>query len=434
MSAKNTRSNFDARVPSDVLRDRRRRLMRMAGKGAAVVLSSAPPAEFSNDVEYPYRQDSDFAYLTGFPEAGAFAVLAEGECVLFCEPRDPAVEVWVGERIGCRRAVRDYGVDAAFPTAEFEERLTDMLKGCDAVYCNLGSPFASRVLSAATKTRRRGASRLIDVAPLVGRLRWKKSAREIRLMEDAAKISVDAHRRAMSVCKPGMREYELAAEIEYVFARAGARTAYPSIVGSGGNACVLHYTKNAARMKKGDLVLIDAGAEYAGYAADITRTFPVDGRFGDAQRDLYETVLEAQLAAIKLARIGHTLADVHTTAVKSLTAGLVRLGLLKGRPASLIKRGAHRRFYMHHTGHWLGMDVHDCSILPAGVAEGGLQAGAVLTVEPGLYVPAEPDIPKHWRGVGVRIEDDVLVTRGGNRVLTEDLVKRPDEIEAWMAR
>lgn len=425
-------------VSPESLKSRRRRIARMAGVDSVVILQSAPAAQYSMDVDYPYRQNSDFFYLTGFTEPDSVAVIAnnggdEPDCTLFCLPRDPEAELWTGARMGCQKAKRFCGANRSFPRGDLDKKLPLLLRGYKKIYCHFDTPLAAR-LPKEIAARIRGATvpQLIDPGHLIDKLRLYKSAEEIGLMKKAAAISVGAHEHAMRICREGMFEYEVAAAIEYEFSKSGARVAYPTIAGSGVNACVLHYIENSRRMRSGELLLIDAGAEYAGYASDITRTFPVNGRFTDAQRDLYETVLEAQEAAIKVATPGNSKSDVHEAAVHSLVRGLVRLGLLKGRVATLIKRRAYRRFYMHNTGHWLGIDVHDCQRIPAKTNGDALRKGMVMTVEPGLYIPVADDIPKHWRGTGIRIEDDVLITANGNNVLTAGLMKYPDDIENWM--
>ena len=419
----------------EMLDARRRRLMRLVDDDSMVFLSAASPSIFSCDVERPYRQDSNFFYLTGFPEPDAIAVLTQKHgYTLFCQPRDRAAEQWTGRRQGCSKAVQVYGAKQAFPIHEFDNWLKEHLPGHDRLYCCLDSLLVKHLLPMATSGCRRGkrALQLIDLAPKVNQLRWRKDKEEVRLMKKATAITMVAHRRAMQVCRAGLYEYQIAASIEHEFAQSCARTAYPTIVGSGRNACILHYTENTRRFRNGDLVLIDAGAEYMNYAADVTRTFPVSGHFTNEQRDLYEIVLEAQLAAIKVAVPGNSKQCVHETAVRVLVSGLVRIGLLSGRTSQLIKSQDYRRFYMHGTSHWLGIDVHDCPLLPETNVASGMKPGMVLTIEPGLYIPAEQDIPKYWRGVGIRIEDDVLINKQGNEVLSGDLAKTPDEIEALM--
>ncbi len=417
---------------------RRRALIRVLGKGAVAVVPAAPQARRVSDVEYPYRQNSDLAYLTGFCEPEACAVFVpgrdEGEYVLFCRPRDGQRETWDGPRAGCAGAVRDFGADQAFPFKDFNDVFPRLIGERARVYFPVDDAVGAeatyrRLLNVSGPDRRRAVFPLED---LTQELRLHKSRAELALMGRAAVISAAAHRRAMRACRPGAFEYQLAAEIEYEFQRAGAVAAYPSIVGGGANACVLHYTRNGDALKDGALVLIDAGAEYRLYASDVTRTFPVNGRFKPAQRELYEVVLEAQRAAVKKVRPGNTWNDVHGTAVRVLTKGLIEFGLLKGRATKLIKDGEYRRFYMHRTGHWLGMDVHDVGGCRNGRAWRRFEPGMALTVEPGLYLRGV-EVPRRWRKLGVRIEDSVVVTAEGARVLSADVPKEPDEVEALVS-
>ena len=424
---------------------RRKQLMRMMGRGSVAVVPAAPARGRNRDVEYPYRQDSDFHYLTGFPEPEAVAVLIPGrkaaEYVLFCRERDPVMETWNGRRAGQEGACEIYGADDSFPIGDIDDILPGLLEGCERVYYTVGiqPEFDQRVFSwvnrirAAGRTGSRAPDEYVSLEHLMHDMRLFKSRSEIKTMRTAMQISVNAHRRAMQVCRPGMREYQIEAEFLHEFRSHGAEPAYPSIVGGGENACILHYTENDAELADGDLLLIDAGAEYECYAADITRTFPVNGRFSAAQRDVYEVVLAAQQAAIDKVRPGNTWNDPHAAAVETLTAGLLELGLLKGRLRSLIKDEAYRRFYMHRTGHWLGMDVHDVGDYKVGGEWRVLEPGMVLTVEPGLYIPAgSKGVARKWWNIGIRIEDDVLVTADGCEVLTAAAPKGIDEIEALM--
>lgn len=426
---------------------RRQRLMRAMGRGGVAVLPTAPVRTRNRDVEYPFRHDSDFYYLSGFREPESVMVLApgraDGEFILFCRERDPHLELWNGRRAGLEGARRHYGADQSFPIGEFERILPDLLVDRDCLYFTLGKEpaFDGRVTEALQAVRRRvrtGARApvgIVSLEHLVHEMRLIKDADERAFMRRAAEISAAAHRRAMMVCRPGMPEHRLEAELLHEFVANGAREpAYPSIVGGGANACILHYTENADPLRDGDLVLIDAGAEYEGYAADITRTFPVNGRFSEPQRELYALVLAAQQAAIAKVAPGNRWNEPHDAAVRVLTRGLVRLGLLKGDVRELIHSGAYRHFYMHRTGHWLGMDVHDVGDYRIGDRWRQFEPGMVLTVEPGLYVGGgSRRIAKRWWNIGIRIEDDVLVTRSGNQVLTADVPKEIDEIEALMA-
>ncbi len=428
-------------------RARRKRLMTRLGPDSVAIVAAAPPRTRSGDTEYPYRQDSDFHYLTGFGEPRALLVLLpgreEGEAVLFCRERDRERERWTGPRTGPAAAPRRTGVDRAYPVGEFDRRLPALLRGRRRLWCVMGRDEASDrratgwfgTLRSASGTDGGPAPRLLDLAGPLHELRLIKSRGEIRLMERAALISGEAHRRAMASCRPGMREYELEAELLYAFARRGGRApAYNPIVAAGGNACVLHYDANAARIGKDDLVLIDAGCEYGHYASDITRTFPACGRFTPEQRAVYQVVLDAQRAAIRAVRPGAPCDAPHRASVRAVTRGLLGLGLLKGRADRLIAKEAYRPFYMHRAGHWLGMDVHDAGRYRIDGRWRPFRPGMVTTVEPGVYIaPDNAEVPARWRGIGVRIEDEVLVTRGGHRVLSEGVPKTVSEIESFMA-
>jgi Xaa-Pro aminopeptidase len=424
---------------------RRRQLMRMIGKGGIAILPAAPTRVRNRDVEYAYRQDSDFYYLTGFAEPEGVAVLApgrpHGEYLLFCRDRDPERETWDGRRAGPEGAVRDYGADDAFPVADIDDILPGVLEHCDRVYYTMGlhAEFDQRLLGwvnqlrAAAKAGVSTPGEFVALDHLLHDMRLFKSRREVATMRTAAKIAAAAHVRAMRACRPGMMEYEIEAEFLHEFRRHDATVSYHPIVGGGANGCILHYTENRDRLADGDLLLIDAGCEYDYYASDITRTFPVNGRFSPEQRALYEVVLEAQRAAIAAVEPGRHWDEPHEAAVRVLTRGLLRLGLLKGRLPKLVKDGAYRRFYMHRTGHWLGMDVHDVGDYKVGEEWRVLEPGMVLTVEPGLYIPpGSKGVAKKWWGMGIRIEDDVLVTADGAEVLSADAPKDPDEIERLM--
>ena len=424
---------------------RRRQLMRMVGKGGIAILPAAPTRVRNRDVEHAYRQDSDFHYLTGFPEPEAVAVLLpgrpHGEYVLFCRDRNPERETWDGRRAGPEGAVRDYGADDAFPVCDIDDILPGMLEHSERVYYTIGlnAEFDQRLLGwvnqlrAAAKTGVTTPAEFVALDHLMHDMRLFKSRGEVAAMRKAARIAAAAHIRAMRACRPGMMEYEIEAEFLHEFRRHDATTAYQPIVGGGANGCILHYVENGAQLNAGELLLVDAGCEYDCYASDVTRTFPVDGRFSAAQRELYEVVLEAQLAAIARVRPGNHWNDPHDAAVRVLTRGLVRLGLLKGRVPTLIREGAYRRFYMHRTGHWLGMDVHDVGDYKLGEQWRILEPGMVMTVEPGLYVaPGSKGVARKWQGIGIRIEDDVLVTANGAEVLSCDAPKDPEEIERLM--
>lgn len=426
---------------------RRTQLMRMMGKDAIAIVPTAPERIRNRDVHYPFRPDSDFYYLTGFDEPEAVAVLIPGrktaEYILFCRQRDPEREQWDGRRAGQEGAIRDYGADDSFPIEDLDDILPRMLEQCERVFYAMGcNPDLDHRMSewiAKVRSRARsgihGPIEFIALDHYVHDMRLYKSRSEIATMRKAARISAAAHSQLMKKCRPGMHEYQLQADFEHACASKGAtRQAYPAIVGGGNNACVLHYIENNAELRNGDLVLIDAGCELDCYASDITRTFPVNGRFSDPQRKLYQLVLDAQHAAIEAVRPGNSWQAPHQAAVKVLTRGLVKLGLLKGQPARLLKKEAFIKYYMHKTGHWLGMDVHDVGDYKIDGEWRMLEPGMVLTVEPGLYIPeGMRGVAKKWQGIGIRIEDDVLVTKDGHEVLTSDVPKEIDEIEALMA-
>ncbi len=417
---------------------RRQALMEKIGGGTAV-FRSAPTAVMHNDVEYNFRQDSDFFYLTGFDEADAVAVFAphheEHKFILFVQPRDPEKETWHGYRVGVDAAKAQYGADEAYPIAELDEHLPRYLEQADRIYCHLGRDrdFNQTLLThwqkllATYPKRGTGPIAIEDVGFTLHGMRMVKSEAELALMRKAIAISVEAHNAAREMARPGRYEHEIQAEMEYIFRKNGAQgPAYPSIVASGANACVLHYTSNNCRMQDGDLLLIDAGASYDYYNADITRTFPVGEQFTEEQRILYELVLAAQTAAIAQVRPGNPYNAFHDAAVRVLTEGLVALGLLVGEVDKLIEEETYKPFYMHRTGHWLGLDVHDAGFYKIGKETWqALQVGNVATVEPGLYIGPDiklaedqPEVPTRWRGIGIRIEDDVLVTPTGHEVLT----------------
>lgn len=415
------------------------------GKESIAILPAAPMKIRNRDVEQKYRQDSDFLYLSDFPEPEAVIVLIpgrkNGEYVLFCRDRDPLMETWNGKRYGPEGAIELFGCDDAFPIDDIDDILPGLMEGCERVYYTMGLDldFDKQVMGWVNhlkKNSRSGAHapyEFVSMDYFLHDMRLFKSQPEIKLMQKAADISVTAHERAMKLCAPGMFEYELEAEYLHEFQRNGATWAYSSIVGSGANACILHYVENNQKMKDGDLVLIDAGAEYQGYDADITRTFPVNGKFSVPQREIYEVVLAAQKAALKKVVPGNHWNDPHNAAVKAMTKGMVEIGLLKGKVSKLIKDETYRKYYMHRTGHWLGMDVHDVGDYKVDDQWRLLEPGMVLTVEPGLYIPHGSKGAKRWWDIGVRIEDDVLVTKDGHNVLTKALVSEIDDIEALMA-
>jgi Xaa-Pro aminopeptidase len=427
---------------------RREQLMARIGKGTAV-FRSAPMAVMHNDVEYNFRQDSDFFYLTGFNEPQAVAVLAphheEHKFVLFVQPKDPERETWTGYRVGVEAAKERFGADEVYPIAELDEKLPQYLEKADRIYYRLGRdrPFNDTILKHWQRLMRSypkrgtGPTAIEDPAPTLHSLRQIKSAAEMELMRTAAAISVDAHNRAREFAQPGRYEYEVQAEMEHTFRlRGGMGPAYPSIVASGANACVLHYTENVRQMQDGELLLIDAGCAYDYYSADITRTFPVGGKFTLEQKTLYEIVLKAQLEAIAQVHPGNPYGQIHDTAVRVIVEGLMDLGLLQGDIEEIIKEEKYKPFYMHRTGHWLGLDVHDVGVYQHGETPHNLEPGQVLTVEPGIYiapdikpVEGQPEVDSRWRGIGIRIEDDVLVTSAGHEVLTAGVPKSVEEME-----
>ncbi|APO94994.1 Xaa-Pro aminopeptidase [Xanthomonas vesicatoria] len=425
---------------------RRKQLMQMAGEQAILILPAAPERIRSHDTHYPYRQDSDFWYLSGFPEPEAVLVLVpgrkHGEAILFCRERDAEREAWDGPREGQEGAVERYGMDDAYPIDDVDEILPGLLEGRSRVYYHFGRDvdFDLKLIGWLKRVReqvRHGAQpphEFLELGHLLHEQRLFKSRDEIALMQQAADISVRAHRAAMRLARPGMHEYALQAEVEREFRAADAWPAYGSIVGTGSNACVLHYRANNARSRDGELVLIDAGAEYRGYAADITRTFPVNGRFTPAQRALHDLVGAAQAAALAQARPGVAYEAGHLAAVQTLTEGLLRLGLLKGKLERNIAEEQYKRFYRHKTGHWLGLDVHDVGDYRLAGDSRLLEPGMVFTIEPGLYVSADDtSVDAKWRGIGIRTEDDVLITADGHRVLTDALARSADDIETEMA-
>lgn len=425
---------------------RRKQLMQKISPDSIVILPAAPIARRSGDSDYPYRQNSDFYYLTGFEEPEAVAILAPkrkgGEFILFNRVRDREKEIWDGYRAGQEGARKKFGANEAFPISELEERLPEILENRTEIHYAIGNDkaFDKIILSALNKIRgriRNGIQSPIgftDITPTLHEMRLIKSPAEIEVMRKAAKISVGAHLQAMKTCKPGMYEYQLEAELLYEFNRHGARyPAYTSIVGSGKHSCILHYISNNQPIKNGDIVLIDAGCEYQNYASDITRSFPANGKFSEEQRAIYQIVLDAQLAGIKAIKPGVAWPVVQDVMVKIITQGLINLGILKGKLKDLIAKQAYFPFYMHKSGHWLGLDVHDVGRYKINGKWRKFQPGMVLTVEPGIYISSDiPGVDKRWHNIGVRIEDDVLVTGRGVEVLTDKLPKTIKEIEALM--
>ncbi|MCJ7591423.1 MAG: aminopeptidase P N-terminal domain-containing protein [Woeseiaceae bacterium] len=423
---------------------RRRQLLRMVGPGGIAILPSAPTRTRSRDVEYRFRQDSDFYYLTGFAEPEAVAVLvpgrANGEFLLFCRENDPKREQWDGLRAGQRGAVENYGADDAFPIDDLDDILPGIMESCNRVYYTMGmyAEFDARMADWVNLLRsklNRGVhspQEFVALDHLLHDMRLFKSRDEISAMRKSVKVAVEAHKRAMKVTRPGLYEYQVEAEFSHEFRQNDAWASYSPIVGGGKNACILHYVENNSVLKDGDLLLIDAGCELDYYASDITRTFPVNGRFSPEQRALYEVVLEAQRAAIEKTVVGNHWNEPHDAAVLAITKGLRKLGLLDGTVARLVKDDAYRQYYMHRTGHWIGMDVHDVGDYKVGDEWRMLEAGMVTTVEPGIYTDNSRKVRKMFRNIGIRIEDDVVVTKNGPDVLSKGLVSDPDGIESLM--
>ena len=431
-------------TPTEFAR-RRRQLMRMIGSGGIAILPAAPEKIRNRDTIYPFRQDSDFIYLSGFDEPDAVAVLIPGrahaEYILFCRERDPSRETWDGPRAGPEGAQADHGADDAFPISDIDEILPGLMEHCDRVYYTMGAhpDFDTQVMGWFDGLRNRGQGdglmpqEFIALDHLLHDMRLYKSRGEIGAMRKAARIAAAAHKKLMAACRPGIMEYELEAELLHEFKRNGCETAYQPIVGSGPNSCVLHYVKNDRRMEDGEMLLVDAGCEYRGYASDVTRSMPVNGRFSSEQKAIYQIVLDAQKAAIEKVSPRCHWNEPHDAAVRTITRGLVKLGLLKGRVPALVKSTAYKKFFMHRTGHWLGMDVHDVGDYRVGDEWRHLEPGMVMTVEPGIYIPPGiKGVARKWWGIGVRIEDDILVTKDGCEVLSRDVPREIADIEALM--
>ena len=420
---------------------RRERLLAAIGDGVAVV--AAAPSSFRNsDVEHPYRQDSDFYYLTGFEEPEALLLLSNQQderTALVVRPRSRDVELWDGPRLGPERAVTELGVHAAFALEELDTKLRQYLKDASQVYYSLGRQpqLDMRLLSALAKLRKseragvRAPRSIVELTDTLHESRLHKDEAELGTMRRAVAITEEAHRAAMHVAAPGKFEYEVATEIERVFASRGSqRPAYPSIVGSGPNATVLHYRGRRREMHDGELLLIDAGCELDYYASDVTRTFPVNGRFSGPQKAIYELVLAGQKAAIAVAQPGANLPDVHLAGAKVITAGLIELGLLDGTVEENLETDKYKKYFMHGTSHWLGMDVHDVGAYYPNAKPRELRAGMVFTIEPGVYIAPEADCDEKWHGIGVRIEDDIAITPNGSENLSAGIPKEVDDVEA----
>ncbi|MBA1186207.1 Xaa-Pro aminopeptidase [Stutzerimonas nitrititolerans] len=435
------------RIPKSEYARRRQTLMARMEPNSIAILPAAPMYIRNRDVEHVYRQDSDFQYLSGFPEPEAVIALIpgreHGEYVLFCRERDPERELWDGLRAGQDGAIAHYGADDAFPIGDIDDILPGLIEGRERVYYAIGTneTFDHQLMEWIKMIRskaRQGAqppSEFVALDHLLHDMRLYKSANEVKVMRHAAEISARAHVNAMRASRAGLHEYHLEAELDYEFRKGGAKMpAYGSIVAAGKNACILHYRENDAALEDGDLVLIDAGCEIDCYASDITRTFPVNGKFSPEQKAIYELVLAANEEAFKHIAPGKHWNEAHEATVRVITAGLVELGLLEGDVEALIAAEAHKAFYMHRAGHWLGLDVHDVGDYKIGGEWRVLEPGMAMTVEPGIYIAADnQDVARKWRGIGVRIEDDVVVTKTGCEILTGGVPKAVAEIEALMA-
>jgi len=427
---------------------RRAELMALMEPNSIAILPSSVLMMRNGDAEYRFRQNSDFHYLTGFDEPESVFVLIpgreHGESILFCRERDSEFEMWHGKVTGPERAMQLFGMDDAFPITDIDDIIPGLIEGKSKLYYAMGvhNEFDNQIIgwvnSIATnnQTGAQPPGEFVQLGHYLHELRLFKTTQEVEVMTRAAEITAEAHSRAMSTIEPGQYEYQIEAELEYCFAINGARSsAYPSIVGGGNNACIMHYIQNDALLRKGDLVLVDAGGEYESYAADVTRTFPVDGKFSKAQSEVYEIVLKAQLAAIETVKPGNHWNQPHETAVFEITKGLVELGLLEGDIDDLIKSEAYKKYYMHKTGHWLGLDVHDVGEYQVDGQWRVFEPGMVTTIEPGLYISDDCEgAPARYRGIGIRIEDNVLVTKNGNEVLTGMIPKAIDEIENIMVK
>ncbi len=427
---------------------RRQQLMRTMEANSIAIIPSSQEVVRSRDTNYPFRQDSDFYYLTGFNEPNAILVLIpkreHGEVVLFCNEKNPEKETWHGRRQGTEGAKENYNMEDAFPIEDIDDILPGLIEGRARIYYELGKnrDFDNQVMQWVNTIRdqvKKGAcppGEFVDLRHALHDMRLFKSSYEIKLMKKACQIAADAHSHVMQVCEPGLTELDIESEFHHHCSRAGARfQAYSSIVASGNNACILHYVDNEDKLKSGDLLLIDAGAEYQGYASDITRTYPINGVFTSAQKQVYDIVLKAQLEAIEQAKPGNHWMQPHNAAVAVITQGLVDLGILKGDVETLIEDEAYKPYYMHKTGHWIGLDVHDVGDYQIDNEPRILEAGMVMTIEPGIYIDKDSEgIDEQYLGIGIRIEDDILVTPSGNEVLTAAVPKERAEIEALMSR
>ena len=424
---------------------RRAKVLEKIGNGIAVI-PTAPHQRRNSDVLFPYRPDSDFYFLTQFPEPEAVAVLApgsdSGDYMLFCREKDPKKEIWDGYRAGVEGAVADYQADAAYPISELDSVLPKLMENRDRIYCNIGRypDFDTKVVGWLNTVRQRVRSgisapgEIVELGQIIHEMRLFKQPDEIEKIQHAADIAAAAHMHAMQKCSPGMTEFQIQAEIEYIFRSHGCVPAYPSIVASGQNACILHYIENSKELADGDLLLIDAGAEYDCYASDITRTFPINSKFSDAQRAVYEVVLEAQKRSIDAVKPGNLYSDVADVATETIVEGLIDLNILKCDKQEALEEEKFKPYYMHKVGHWLGLDVHDVGTYRNEQNWRALEPDMYMTIEPGIYLSPSEELDEKWHGIGIRIEDDVVITETGNRVTTAQVPKEITEIERLMAR
>lgn len=432
-------------MDKSVFARRRRGIVEMMGEGIAII-PTAPEHTRNNDVHFQFRPDSDFFYLTQFPEPEAVAVLApgreHGEFVMFCREKNHQKEIWDGRRAGLEGAMEDYGADDAYPIEDIDDILPGLLENRSKVFSSMGryknfdTNLINWVNEVKTKVRSgiNAPNEFVCLDTILHEHRLIKKVEELRIMKRAGRISAAAHCKAMRFCKPGKKEYQVQAVLEHEFKIQGCQyTAYPPIVAGGANACILHYTENSEVLKDGDLLLIDAGAELDCYASDITRTMPINGKFSAEQKTIYDIVLQAQHAAIEQVKPGNHWNQPHEAAVKTIVEGLIDLKVLKGTVEDLIENQGYRRFYIHRTGHWLGMDVHDVGDYKIADEWRLLEPGMVFTVEPGLYFPDDKDVDPRWRNIGIRIEDNVVVSKEGATLITDGVPRKPEDIEAMMA-
>jgi Xaa-Pro aminopeptidase len=428
-------------------KSRRNKLAKAIGKDGVAIIATADLSTRTNDTDYPFRSDSDFYYLTGFLEPNSLMLLApgrpEGEFILCVRPKNPLMETWEGHMEGLNGVIKNYDVDQSFDIANIDVVLKDLLYGKEKIFYSIGKnnfydEKVTEVFKVLRESQRQGGvvpNEIVSIDTIIHEMRQIKSRKEIQLMKQAARIGVEAHLRVMRECKPSIFEYQIEASINHQFGQYGAVPSYNSIVASGDNACTLHYVENKSQMKEGDLLLTDAGCEFQMYASDITRTIPISGQYTKEQKAIYSIVLEAQISAINSVKPGQTFENMQKNCIEIITRGLKKLGILKGSEAKLIEEESYKEFYMHGIGHWLGIDVHDVGSY---VNEKGrskpFAPGMVITVEPGIYISKKSkSIDKKWKGIGIRIEDDVLITSSGCEVLSGKLPKEIDAIEAIMS-